>query len=78
MMNIAKTVKSGDTTNREAMAASFYWPRLMQESDGFIRDRYGFPPNNYFNYGYGIAQSRYGEINSSSRIDSIIGNTSQE
>jgi len=57
LMNISKTIKSGDSTNREAMAASFYWSRIMPEIDGFIRDRYGFPPNNYFNYGYALVRA---------------------
>lgn len=51
----AKTVKSGDAQNNEAFAASLYWKELF---DGeFLRDPYGFPPNNLFNYGYAILRS---------------------
>lgn len=57
LLKMSKTVKSGDSTNREAFAASYYWPRLMPEIDGFVRIREGFPPNNYFNYGYAILRA---------------------
>ena len=36
-------VKSGDSTNREGLAAKMYWKILMGKD--FIRDRYGAPPN---------------------------------
>ena len=48
-------VKSGDATNREGVAASCYWKRLM--GNGFIRDRYGVEPNNLLNYGYALLRS---------------------
>lgn len=48
-------VKSGDTTNREGAAARVYWTKLMGK--GFIRDRYGMPPNQLLNYGYAVLRS---------------------
>src|SRR5574344_851805 len=48
-------VKSGDTTNREGIAAKAYWKHLFGKN--FIRDRYGLPPNNLLNYGYAILRS---------------------
>ncbi len=46
----AKTVNSGDTSNREGAAAREYWLSLLGKS--FIRDRYGKHPNSLLNYGY--------------------------
>ena len=48
-------VKSGDTTNREGVAARVYWSKLMGKN--FIRDRYGAPPNQLLNYGYALLRS---------------------
>lgn len=48
-------VKSGDTTNREGIAANCYWRRLMGK--GFVRDRFGKEPNNLLNYGYALLRS---------------------
>jgi len=47
---LAKQVQSGDSTNREGMAARIYWQSLLGK--GFVRDRYGEPPNFIFNYIY--------------------------
>lgn len=52
---LSTTVKSGDTENREGMAARMYWPRLF--GLGFFRDRYGDYPNDFLNYGYIILRS---------------------
>ena len=49
------TVKSGDSTNREGVAAKVYWSTLFGKQ--FIRDRFGTPPNNLLNYGYAILRS---------------------
>lgn len=46
-------VKSGDSTNREALAARFYWQSLFGEY-GFKRSDYEKAPNPYLNYGYAI------------------------
>ena len=48
-------VKSGDSTNREGLAAKKYWKTLVGKN--FIRDRYGEPPNALLNYGYAILRS---------------------
>lgn len=47
---LAKQVKSGDSDNREGMAARLYWKKLFGED--FTRDRYGDWPNALLNYGY--------------------------
>ena len=54
-INLAKTVKSGDSDNREGFAARLYWNSLFGQD--FIRDRYGEPPNMYLNYGYILLRS---------------------
>lgn len=48
--HLAKQVKSGDSDNREGMAARIYWKKLFGED--FNRDRYGDWPNALLNYGY--------------------------
>lgn len=55
LLQMARDVKSGDTTQRESKAARFYWPRLFGEN--FKRDRYGMPPNPGLNYGYAILRA---------------------
>lgn len=55
MANYYQNVHSGDTTNREAIAAKFYWKTLMGKD--FIRDRYGEAPNALLNYGYSLLRS---------------------
>jgi len=49
-MTHSRNVKSGDTDNREGLAARLYWSRLF--GAGFRRDREGPSPNNMLNYGY--------------------------
>ncbi len=48
-------VKSGDSTNREAVAAQVYWPSLM--GNGFQRDRGAEGANALLNYGYTILRA---------------------
>ncbi len=48
--HLAKQVKSGDSDNREGMAARLYWKKLFGED--FSRERYGDWPNALLNYGY--------------------------
>ena len=55
LKNLAKSVKSDDSDNREGFAARLYWNTLFGK--GFIRDRYGEPPNMYLNYGYILLRS---------------------
>lgn len=50
----AGKVKSGDSENKEAVAAAYYWKEMFPDVDGFTRDRFGVPPNNMLNYGYAI------------------------
>ena len=58
LLNLAKDVKSGDSENHEAKAASYYWKNLFPPFVGaFRRDRYGMPPNNMLNYGYAILRA---------------------
>lgn len=48
-------VKSGDTTNREAMTAKLYWDLLIDVD--WVRTREGEYPNNLLNYGYAILRA---------------------
>jgi len=50
LMTHSRNVKSGDSDNREGLAARLYWSRLF--GAGFRRDREGPAPNNMLNYGY--------------------------
>jgi len=50
LLAMAGEVKSGDTANREGVAARFYWPALM--GGDFRRDPAGPWPNPLLNYGY--------------------------
>ncbi|MCE9538242.1 MAG: type II CRISPR-associated endonuclease Cas1 [Bacteroidetes bacterium] len=52
----ATKVLSGDTTNEEAQAARHYWKHIF-DSETFIRDRFGMPPNPTLNFGYTILRS---------------------
>jgi CRISPR-associated protein Cas1 len=53
----ARDVKSGDSENHEARAASYYWKNLFPAEMGFRRDRLGMPPNNFLNYGYAVLRA---------------------
>lgn len=48
-------VKSGDSDNREGIAAKIYWNELF--GDGFVRHREGAEPNNLLNYGYTLLRA---------------------
>ena len=48
-------VKSGDSDNREGIAAKIYWNELF--GNNFIRTREGIEPNNLLNYGYTILRA---------------------
>ena len=48
-------VKSGDSDNREGIAAKIYWNELF--GDGFVRHREGVEPNNLLNYGYTLLRA---------------------
>ena len=55
LKKFAADVKSGDTTNREAMAAKLYWDLLIDKE--WTRSRFGEYPNNLLNYGYAILRA---------------------
>ena len=57
LLNLAASVKSGDSENYEAQAAAYYWKRVFPDSLEFRRERYGPPPNNLLNYGYAILRA---------------------
>lgn len=48
-------VKSGDSDNREGIAAKKYWNELF--GNDFVRSREGPGPNNLLNYGYTILRA---------------------
>lgn len=48
-------VKSGDSDNREGIAAKIYWGELF--GDNFVRNREGVEPNNLLNYGYTLLRA---------------------
>ncbi|SFE98457.1 type II CRISPR-associated endonuclease Cas1 [Thermoflexibacter ruber] len=51
-------VQSGDSTNREAKAAAYYWGKIFSEfTDDFTRHPEGEPPNHLLNYGYAILRA---------------------
>ncbi len=55
LLQKARSVKSGDTSNEEAKAAAIYWPRLLGAD--FRRERFGDAPNALLNYGYAILRA---------------------
>jgi CRISPR-associated protein Cas1 len=57
LLGLSEKVKSGDTDNCEAKAASFYWKHIFPDFLEFRRERYGLPPNNLLNYGYAILRA---------------------
>ncbi len=50
-----RNVLSGDTTNREGVAARLYWTEMFDEA--FVRDREGDGINALLNYGYAILRA---------------------
>lgn len=57
LLNLSKTVKSGDAGNHEAQAANYYWKNIFPDLEKFKREREGTPPNNLLNYGYAIVRA---------------------
>ncbi|HQY19035.1 MAG TPA: type II CRISPR-associated endonuclease Cas1 [Ferruginibacter sp.] len=57
LLNLASSVKSGDSDNAEAQAAAYYWKRVFPGTLSFRRERHGPPPNNLLNYGYAILRA---------------------
>ncbi len=56
LLDLKNKVRSGDPENREGQAAKIYWSNLFN-SQSFVREREGPPPNNYLNYGYAILRA---------------------
>lgn len=52
---LRRKVTSGDSTNVEAQAARYYWPRMM--GDDFRRDRTAPDCNAMLNYGYTVLRA---------------------
>jgi CRISPR-associated protein Cas1 len=57
LLTLSKDVKSGDSDNKEAKAAAYYWKRIFPDFLEFSRNRDGLPPNNLLNYGYAILRA---------------------
>lgn len=57
MMKWVNDVKSGDSENIEARAASYYWKNLFPDIPDFRRERDGVPPNSLLNYTYAILRA---------------------
>ncbi len=59
LKELAKTVKSNDTTNCEAQAAHYYWKHFFNtiSNTTLTRERFGAPPNHLLNYGYAILRA---------------------
>ena len=56
ILNLARDVKSGDTTNREALGARIYWQNWLWQEE-FRRDRDEPGINAMLNYGYAIVRA---------------------
>ncbi|WP_298766438.1 type II CRISPR-associated endonuclease Cas1 [uncultured Polaribacter sp.] len=64
-------VLSGDTTNREAVAAAFYWKNIFDFN--FKRERTGIYPNLFLNYGYIILRAAVARALSGSGLLNTLG-----
>ena len=68
---LASKVLSGDTSNMEGVAASFYWSSFFKTA--FKRERYGKYPNNFLNYGYAILRAATARSLSGSGLLNTLG-----
>ena len=68
---LASKVLSGDTTNMEGVAASFYWKSFFDMN--FKRERFGDYPNNFLNYGYAILRAATARALSGSGLLNTLG-----
>ena len=57
LLNLIEQVKSNDSSNCEAKAASYYWKHIFPDFLAFRRERFAPPPNNLLNYGYAILRA---------------------
>ncbi|MCG8182610.1 type II CRISPR-associated endonuclease Cas1 [Tenacibaculum piscium] len=67
----ASSVLSGDSDNREAVAAAYYWKHLFDFN--FKRERYGCYPNLFLNYGYTILRAAVARALSGSGLLNTLG-----
>jgi CRISPR-associated protein Cas1 len=68
---LASKVLSGDTSNMEGVAASFYWKSFFEMD--FKRERFGDYPNNFLNYGYAILRAATARALSGSGLLNTLG-----
>lgn len=60
LVQLANEVRPGDPANTEGQAARIYWQNWLNELPAeieFRRERYGFAPNNFLNYGYAVIRA---------------------
>lgn len=67
----ASKVLSGDTDNREAAAAAYYWKHLF--AFDFKRERLGVFPNLFLNYGYIVLRAAVARALSGSGLLNTLG-----
>ncbi|MEI6866657.1 type II CRISPR-associated endonuclease Cas1 [Flavicella sp.] len=67
----ASKVLSGDSENREAVAAAFYWKHIFDFD--FKRERFGDFPNSFLNYGYAILRAAVARALSGSGLLNTLG-----
>lgn len=77
---LASKVQSGDTTNREGVAANQYWKSFFEAIDSetvktknIKRERFGEYPNNFLNYGYAILRAATARALSGSGLLNTLG-----
>ena len=68
---LASKVLSGDSSNMEGVAASFYWKVFFEQI--FKRERFGDYPNNFLNYGYAILRAATARALSGSGLLNTLG-----
>lgn len=68
---LSSKVLSGDSSNMEGAAASFYWKHFFE--DAFKRERFGNYPNNFLNYGYAILRAATARALSGSGLLNTLG-----
>ncbi|MBW6482233.1 MAG: type II CRISPR-associated endonuclease Cas1 [Vicingaceae bacterium] len=68
---LATNVLSGDTDNREAVAAAYYWKNLFDFD--FKRERFGDFPNLFLNYGYIVLRAAVARALSGSGLLNTMG-----
>ena len=67
----ASKVLSGDSDNREGVAAAYYWKHIFDFD--FKRERYGVYPNLFLNYGYIILRAAVARALSGSGLLNTLG-----